>query len=227
MCAHRKRVKFTQAPATEKDACNGAFLLAACRMRRRPPGLRFLRPVRPPFAATATAAMPFATDTPPANLLAIELYDQPGHLIRRAQQIAVSVFYEEVGREVTPIQYAVLRMLQEKPGLDQVTLAQEVALDTSTAAEIAARLENKGWIVREVLPRRQRRLLLTAEGEAVLARTVPGVRRMQQVLLSNLDAAEQQEFLRLLRKFVHLGNDQSRAPLRCAPGTDEAPAPRE
>jgi DNA-binding MarR family transcriptional regulator len=115
---------------------------------------------------------------------------------------------------VTPIQYAVLRMLQEKPGLDQVTLAQEVALDTSTAAEIAARLETKGWITREVLPRRQRRLLLTAEGEAVLARTVPGVRRMQQVLLSKLDAAESQEFMRLLRKFVHLGNEHSRAPLR-------------
>ena len=104
----------------------------------------------------------------PADPLAIELYDQPGHLLRRAQQIAVSVFYEEVGREVTPIQYAVLRMLQEKPGLDQVTLAQEVALDTSTAAEMAARLENKGWITREVLPRRQRRLLLTAEGEPLL-----------------------------------------------------------
>ena len=154
----------------------------------------------------------------PADPLAIELYDQPGHLIRRAQQIAVSVFYEEVGREVTPIQYAVLRMLQEKPGLDQVTLAQEVALDTSTAAEIAARLETKGWITREVLPRRQRRLLLTAEGEAVLARTVPGVRRVQQALLSKLDAAEQQEFMRLLRKFVHLGNEQSRAPMRAGSG---------
>lgn len=159
-----------------------------------------------------------------ADPLAIELYEQPGHPLRRAQQIAVSVFYEEVGREVTPIQYAVLRMLQEKPGLDQVTLAQEVALDTSTAAEMAARLENKGWITREVLPRRQRRLLLTAEGEAVLARTVPGVRRMQQVLLSKLDAAEQEEFMRLLRKFVHLGNEQSRAPMRPGGGSGEGPS---
>lgn len=160
----------------------------------------------------------------PADPLAIELYDQPGHLLRRAQQIAVSVFYEEVGREVTPIQYAVLRMLQEKPGLDQVTLAQEVALDTSTAAEMAARLETKGWITREVLPRRQRRLLLTAEGEAVLARTVPGVRRMQQALLSKLDADEQEEFMRLLRKFVHLGNEQSRAPMRPGGGGAEGPS---
>jgi DNA-binding MarR family transcriptional regulator len=182
--------------------------------------------VQPDVAATPLA-MPADPVSPlPADRLAIELYDQPGHLIRRAQQIAVSVFYEEVGREVTPIQYAVLRMLQEKPGLDQVGLAQEVALDTSTAAEIAARLENKGWIVREVLPRRQRRLLLTPEGEAVLARTVPGVQRMQQVLLANLAANEQQEFMRLLRKFVHLGNDQSRAPLRPAGEPPEPPPPQ-
>ena len=43
---------------------------------------------------------------PATDLLSIELYDQPGHLIRRAQQIAVSRFFEALGREVTPVQYA-------------------------------------------------------------------------------------------------------------------------
>jgi DNA-binding MarR family transcriptional regulator len=154
--------------------------------------------------------MPAARNDP----LSIDLYDQPGHLIRRAQQIAVSMFHETVGRDLTPIQYAILRMLQETPGLDQVTLAQRVALDTSTAADIAARLEAKGWIVREVLPRRQRRLVLTPEGEAVLAKSVAGMRELNQRMLESLAPAEQQEFLRLLRKFVHLNNEQSRAPLR-------------
>ena len=78
---------------------------------------------------------------PAQDALSIELYEQPGHLIRRAQQIAVSRFFEALGREVTPVQYAILRMLQERPGLDQVTLASEVALDTSTTADICARLE--------------------------------------------------------------------------------------
>jgi MarR family transcriptional regulator, temperature-dependent positive regulator of motility len=154
--------------------------------------------------------MPAARSDP----LSIDLYDQPGHLIRRAQQIAVSMFHETVGRDLTPIQYAILRMLQETPGLDQVTLAQRVALDTSTAADIAARLEAKGWIVREVLPRRQRRLVLTADGEAVLAKSVAGMRELNRRMLESLEADEQQEFLRLLRKFVHLNNEQSRAPLR-------------
>jgi len=142
----------------------------------------------------------------------MDLYDQPGHLIRRAQQIAVSMFIEAAGTSTTPIQYAILRMLQEKPGLDQVTLAQEIALDNSTTAETAARLEAKGLIVREMLPRRQRRLVLTLAGEKLLADLVPAVHRMRKAMLSNLEPAEQKEFMRLLRKFVHLNNDQSRAP---------------
>jgi len=145
-------------------------------------------------------------DTPPS----IELYDEPGHLIRRAQQIAVSKFHEVHGRHVTPIQYAILRTLHETPGIDQVTLAQMVALDTSTAADIAARLETKGWILREVLPRRQRRLSLTPAGEAVLLALRPGVDVMFRNMMNSLDAAEQQEFMRLLRKFVHLNDQQGK-----------------
>ncbi len=96
--------------------------------------------------------------SPKRDSLSIDLYEQPGHLIRRSQQIAVAMFFDALGRDVTPVQYAVLRMLQARPGIDQVTLACEVALDTSTTANIAARLEAKGWIRREVLARRQRDL---------------------------------------------------------------------
>jgi DNA-binding MarR family transcriptional regulator len=149
-----------------------------------------------------------------ASSLDLDLYEQPGHLIRRAHQISVSMFHETLGREVTPVQYAILRMLQECPGLDQVTLAQRVALDTSTTADIAARLETKGWIVREVLPRRQRRLLLTPAGEALLTRLIPGVNALKHGLLDGMGSDDAQQLLRLLRKFVKLNNDQSRAPLR-------------
>ena len=152
-----------------------------------------------------------ASDKSPLD---IDLYDQPGHLIRRAQQIAVAMFAEAIGRDVTPVQYAVLRMLQERPGIDQVTLAREVALDNSTTADLAVRLETKGWIVREVLPRRQRALSLTAEGQAVLDRLVPALHAMNNQMLTGLDEAERGEFMRLLGKFVELNNDQSRAPHR-------------
>lgn len=149
---------------------------------------------------------------PSADALSIDLHDQPGHLIRRAHQIAVSTFVDVVGTRATPIQYAILRTLQEKPGLDQVTLAQEIALDNSTTAETAARLEAKGLIVRELLPRRQRRLLLTPAGERLLAELVPGVHRTCDAMMASLEPAERDEFMRLLRKFVHLNKEQGRAP---------------
>lgn len=137
----------------------------------------------------------------------LSLQAEPGHLIRRAHQLAVSTFHDTHGRQVTPVQYAVLRALQTEPGIDQVTLADRVALDTSTTADIATRLEAKGWIVRELLPRRQRALRLTADGEAVLADMLPRVHPMYSRLLEPLEPGEREEFLRLLRKFVHL-NEQ-------------------
>ncbi len=134
----------------------------------------------------------------------IPLQAEPGHLIRRAHQLAVGTFAKTHGKQITPVQYAVLRALQDTPGMDQVTLADRVALDTSTTADIAARLDAKGWIVRELLPRRQRALRLTPEGEAVLVEMLPLVAPMYAQLLGALEPAEREEFLRLLRKFVHL-----------------------
>jgi DNA-binding MarR family transcriptional regulator len=140
--------------------------------------------------------------TPPPSASAFKLEDEPGHLIRRAQQLAVSTFHAVHGRHVTPIQYAILCALSDAPGIDQVTLAQMVALDTSTAADIATRLEAKGWILRELLPRRQRRLSLTTTGQGVLQELRPQVDALYAQLMRNLAPAEQQEFMRLLRKFV-------------------------
>lgn len=148
-----------------------------------------------------------------ATLLAapIDLNDQPGHLIRRAHQIAVASFHQHLGREVTPVQYAMMRVLQAKPGIDQATLAQEVALDTSTTADIAVRLESKGWISRAVLARGQRSLALTEAGAALLATLVPGMQDMQTQLLDGLEVEERQELLRLLRKFVAPDSERRQA----------------
>ena len=143
--------------------------------------------------------MPGPTPAKPPALI-----HEPGHLMRRAHQLAVSVFHDTHGRHVTPVQYAILRALEASPGIDQSTLAQRVALDTSTTADIATRLEAKGWIVREMLPRRQRRLSLTAEGEAVLRDMLPRVLPMYRQLLSPLEVAEQEELLRLLNKLLQI-----------------------
>lgn len=148
--------------------------------------------------------------------VAMDLFDQPGHLLRRAHQIASGVFDDLVGPSVTPAQYAILRMVHEQPGIDQVSLARGIGLDTSTTALTAARLEGRGMLQRSVSEsdRRLLRLALTAEGEALLASTVGGVHDMREKLLSSLAPEEREVFMELLRKFVHINNERSRAPLR-------------
>ena len=147
--------------------------------------------------------------------LSTDLYDQPGHLIRRAHQIAVSMFYSILGYDVTPVQYAVLRILQDHPGIDQVTLARYCALDTSTAADLAVRLEERGFVKRivPIKSKRFRLLRLTAEGTAILKKLIPSGHLLNRRLLKPLNKAEQNVFLGLLKKFVHLNNEKSRAPL--------------
>jgi DNA-binding MarR family transcriptional regulator len=164
---------------------------------------------------------PAAEPSPALATPHADLYAQPGHLIRRAQQIAVSMFLDAVGGDVTPVQYAVLRRLLDRPGIDQVTLAREIALDTSTTADTAARLEAKGWIVRELRPRRQRSLALTDAGRAQLERLMPAIHEMNAAMLGVLPAVERETLMRLLRRFVELNNAQSRAPHR-AGGNDGA-----
>lgn len=143
------------------------------------------------------------------------LYTQPGHLLRRAHQIAASIFHDELGTLITPVQYAVLRILVENPGIDQVSLAGLVAMDTSTAASVAGRLEERQLLTRNVDPanRRQRRLYLTEQGRALLLKTQEGNQRLHHRLFDGFSPEEEHLFMELLKKLVHINNFQSRAPL--------------
>ncbi|SDD77721.1 transcriptional regulator, MarR family [Massilia sp. PDC64] len=145
----------------------------------------------------------------------LDLYQHPGHLLRRAQQISVSLFHDEMGGELTPVQYAILSRLAEHPGIDQVSLAGLAAIDTSTGATVCARLEEKGLLERKVIPhnRRQRALTITPAGTRLLAALEPGAQRLRDRLLAPLSAREQDQFMDLLAKLVNGNNEQSRAPL--------------
>jgi DNA-binding MarR family transcriptional regulator len=146
-----------------------------------------------------------------------DLHLKPGHLIRRAHQISVSIFYDECRDfDITPMQYAVMKVLQSTPDLDQITLAHRAALDRSTIGGLAERLEEKGWIRR--MPgtedRRQKLLSLTEEGAAVMAAVEPAVERCQRRILGPLSAEDCATFMTLLERIVDENNEASRAPFK-------------
>jgi DNA-binding MarR family transcriptional regulator len=167
------------------------------------------------------------SDSPVSDSILYEpLYVQPGHLLRRAQQISASIFHDEIG-SVTPIQYAVLCVVLANPHVDQVSMAGLAAIDTSTAASVALRLEEKGLLAREVDPadRRQRRLSLTPQGHDLLVEVNAGIGRLHRRIFEKFSPEEESQFMVLLEKLVHLNNHQSRAPLtRASASVAEPPA---
>jgi DNA-binding MarR family transcriptional regulator len=129
----------------------------------------------------------------------------PGHLIRRAHQLAVAIFMEETGaHDVTPVQFAILNALMQDPGEDQVTLAGKVAFDAATFGSVIGRLESKGWVRREPDEHDRRRKLLwvTPEGEKAALSMKRAVAKAQARILDPLNDAERKQLVTLLGKLV-------------------------
>jgi DNA-binding MarR family transcriptional regulator len=129
----------------------------------------------------------------------------PGHLIRRAHQLAVALFMEETADfDVTPVQFAILNALIDTPGADQVTLAGQVAFDAATSGSVISRLEAKGWIRREpdAVDRRRKLLWVTPEGERAAQQMKRLVARVQTRILAPLSVREREQLVALLGKLV-------------------------
>lgn len=129
----------------------------------------------------------------------------PGHLIRRAHQVAVAMFMEETAAfDITPVQFAILNALMDAPGIDQVSLAARVALDAATSGSVIGRLEAKGWVRREpdAADRRRRLLWVTPEGVQVATAMQQAVEQAQHRIVGPLDEGERAQLLRLLGKLV-------------------------
>ena len=131
--------------------------------------------------------------------------DAPGHQIRRAHQLSVALFMEETAAfDVTPVQFAILNVLMDDPGEDQITLAGRVAFDAATSGSVIGRLEAKGWVRREADPQDKRRKLLwvTPAGEEVALQMKRAVSKVQSRLLGPLKAAERVQLAALLGKLI-------------------------
>lgn len=135
--------------------------------------------------------------------LALETF--PGHGIRRLQQIAVAVFSQGAqAHGVTPVQFAVLQVLEQMPGIDQRTLAQEVGFDKATIGGVVDRLEARGLLLRQQTPkdRRVKLLTLTEAGKAQLQTLMPIALQAQQHMLNPLNSAERQQFIALMSRVL-------------------------
>lgn len=152
-------------------------------------------------------------------MLLRDLHSKPGHLIRRAQQIAVAIFMEEcAGYDLTPVQYAALVAIRENPGTDATRLSSLIAFDRSTLGNVLERLEARKLVTRYASPedKRIKLLKLSATGSALAKRAQASVERAQERILEPLKPGDRKKLLELLGQLVELNNDASRVPQRLA-----------
>jgi DNA-binding MarR family transcriptional regulator len=141
------------------------------------------------------------TAAPPAALLAA-----PGYQVRRLYQAYLAAWVRNVDPTLTGPQFAVLTAVDTAPGHDQSAMASAVALDTSTMADVARRLEKRGLIVRRTAADDGRRklLYLTDEGERALREADDRVRALDERLLRHY--APGAERSRLMRELTGLAD---------------------
>jgi DNA-binding MarR family transcriptional regulator len=146
-----------------------------------------------------------------------DLQTQPGHLIRRAQQIAVAMFIEECAAfDLTPVQYAAMVAIGEHEGIDATRLSAQIAFDRSTLGNVLERMEARGLVERYPSPddKRIKLLKLSPQGRDVVRRAEAAVRRTQDRILAPLDPNNRRVLLTLLAQLVELNNEASRVPQR-------------
>jgi MarR family transcriptional regulator, lower aerobic nicotinate degradation pathway regulator len=134
-----------------------------------------------------------------------DTYQQPGHLIRRAHQIATAVFMTEAKAfDLTSVQFAALIVIRELPGIDATRVSDLIYFDRSTIGNVLDRLEKKGLIRREpgLEDRRTKRLYLTKQGSVVLRRIAAKLPRISDTILAPLSPAERVRFMKLMTKLV-------------------------
>ena len=134
-----------------------------------------------------------------------DTYRQPGHLIRRAHQIATAVFMQEAKAfDLTAVQFSALVVIREHPGTDATRVSDLIYFDRSTIGNVLDRLEKKSLIRREtgVEDRRTKRLYLTPQGRVVLRKIAAKLPQISNNILKPLSAADRARLLKLLVALV-------------------------
>jgi DNA-binding MarR family transcriptional regulator len=120
--------------------------------------------------------------------------------------MAVAIFLDETAAYgITPVQYAAMQAVHDRPELDQRSLSRAIGFDTSTIGGVIDRLEKRGVMRRNASPddRRVRLLTLTAEGEALLDEVRPAMLRAQARMLEPLPASERENFMAMVKILVN------------------------
>lgn len=124
----------------------------------------------------------------------------PGYLIRRAQQLHTA-YWNELVRDVTGPQYAVLAEVLTAGVATHAEIGARASLDSSSTREIVGRLIDKRWLepVENPLDRRSRPVRATVPATTALRLLREPVLEIQRQVLEPLTPSDQDRFITWMR----------------------------
>ncbi len=131
------------------------------------------------------------------------LPDLIGYQLRRAQFVVFSDFQKTLAeRYVTPGQYGVLTLIGRNPGLTQSALARAIGIERSTMVAVIDKLQKANFVERRPSPsdRRSYALMLTEDGEKVMAEIEPLVERQDNRISDILGSQDKAKLLELITR---------------------------
>lgn len=133
----------------------------------------------------------------------MELRNTAFHLLRQLFQ-KHTARWQQALPELTKPQYAVMRAIAERPGIEQVDLTEAAVSTKATLAEMLSRMESRGLVKREHDPadKRRRFVYLTPEGDALLTHVTQQGDSIDNEFLGRLSAQEREQFTYLVRKMM-------------------------
>jgi DNA-binding MarR family transcriptional regulator len=129
------------------------------------------------------------------------------HLLRRAHFRAENLFEAEFGRwRLTPRQKALLVTAHQHPGETQNQLAERIALDRNSFAEMLRRMVSRGLLSRvpAQTDRRAYSIFVTSKGEALLREVLPHDLRVEEKVIEPLPPEYRPLFIKCLQILVGL-----------------------
>ncbi|MFE2070847.1 MarR family winged helix-turn-helix transcriptional regulator [Streptomyces sp. NPDC059467] len=122
-------------------------------------------------------------------------------------ELVVRSHLDELVRPVgiTALQYTALTVLERHDGLSAAQLARDSFVTAQSMADLVRSLESRGLIRRERNPRNRRELLilLTDAGRELLAGVAGPVRELEERMVRELTAHQEEQFRQALSKAWH------------------------
>ncbi|MFD0904432.1 MarR family winged helix-turn-helix transcriptional regulator [Actinomadura sediminis] len=123
------------------------------------------------------------------------------YMVKRLE-LAVRSNLDDIVRPagVTALQYTALTVLERHDGLSAAQLARDSFVTAQSMADMVRALERRGLVRRERNPASRRELLihLTDAGRALLADLAGPVRRLEERMIDELTARQEEQFRRAL-----------------------------